>query len=170
MTRPKFLDDETFKSLRSGEKETFNNLVKNRESIDFSDCDLRATDFRGIDLSKVILKGAYLRDANLRGQDLRQHDLEGCSIFHAHISGVFWPRNLSAEEIRLSLDHGTRMRTIKKTVTVQKKTVAAKPAANQSQKTVPASSKTAPASENTSKNPTASQKPQTEKQPVSAKS
>jgi hypothetical protein len=170
MARPKFLDDEAFKSLRSGEKEEFNNLVKNKEKIDFTDCDLRATDFRDVDLSNVVLKGAYLRDANLRGQDLRQHDLEGCSIFHAHISGVFWPRNLSAEEIRLSLDHGTRMRTIKKTVTVQKKTVIAKPAANQPPKPAADSEKTAAQPENSEKTASAPQKPQQDKQPVGAKS
>jgi len=37
--------------------------------------------------------------------------LDGASIGGAKISGTLFPRNLDAEEITLSLVHGTRMRT-----------------------------------------------------------
>ena len=109
MTRPRFLESETFKALRSGDKETFNRLAAN--GVDLTDCDLRATDFRNTDLSNADLRGAYLRDADLRGQDLRNLDLEGVSLFNAKISGTYFPENLSAQEIAFSLEHGTRLRT-----------------------------------------------------------
>jgi hypothetical protein len=38
-------------------------------------------------------------------------DLAGCSLFHAKVSGTLFPSNLDADEIRLSLEQGTRMRT-----------------------------------------------------------
>ena len=37
-------------------------------------------------------------------------DLEGASIAGTKISGTYFPKELSAEEINLSLQHGTRMR------------------------------------------------------------
>ena len=35
---------------------------------------------------------------------------EGASLLDAKVSGVYFPDELSPEEIRLSLDHGTRLR------------------------------------------------------------
>ena len=108
---PKFLDDDAFKLLRSGDLEGFHSAIAQREIVDFSHTDFRGIDLRGADLRKVILRGCYLRDTDLRGQNLRHHDLDGCSFFHAKISGVWFPENLSAEEIRLTLEYGTRLRT-----------------------------------------------------------
>ncbi|NIV31835.1 MAG: hypothetical protein GWN58_20815, partial [Anaerolineae bacterium] len=50
------------------------------------------------------------RQADLRGLDLRQTRLEGASIHGAKVAGVYFPEDLSAEEIQLSLLQGTRMR------------------------------------------------------------
>jgi hypothetical protein len=36
--------------------------------------------------------------------------MEGASMINANVSGAYFPKDLSAEEIRLSLEHGTRMR------------------------------------------------------------
>ena len=108
--RPKFLEDEAFRSLRAGELERFHAEIAGRETVDFSNCDLRGTDLRGADLSKVVLRGCYLRDADLRGLDLSRLDLGGCSLLHAKVSGTLFPLNLRAEEIRLSLEQGTRLR------------------------------------------------------------
>ena len=47
---------------------------------------------------------------NLRGADLREANLEGASIAHAQISGAYFPAQLSADEILLSMQFGTRMR------------------------------------------------------------
>ena len=65
---------------------------------------------RRADLTKVTLANAYLRDADLRGIDLRNVDLEGCSLYQAKISGVYFPNDYSAEEIRTSRSYGTRLR------------------------------------------------------------
>ena len=111
VTIPEILEDEAFLALRRCEIARFNELAAEREEMDFSFTDLRGTDFRGADLSKVKLKGAYLRSADLRGQDLRHMDLQGCSIIGAKISGTFFPENISAEEIRLSIEQGIRIRT-----------------------------------------------------------
>ena len=45
-----------------------------------------------------------------RSVDLRGARLEGASINAAKISGAYFPQELSASEIELSLLHGTRMR------------------------------------------------------------
>ena len=87
-------------------------LSANGRKFDFSDTDLRGTDFRTVDLANVVLTGAYLRDADLRGLDLRHLDLEGCSIHNAKIGGTYFPDNLSAAEISMSVQYGTRLRVL----------------------------------------------------------
>lgn len=111
--RARFPDDPAFKALRVGDIEGYHRAIQGREVIDFRGADLRGCDMRNVDLSRVLLRDAYLREADLRGCDLRKHDLEGCSIYNAKISGAFFPDNIPAEEIRLSLEYGTRLRTRK---------------------------------------------------------
>jgi uncharacterized protein YjbI with pentapeptide repeats len=111
MPEPRFLDDAAFRCLRMGDFEGFQKQSVSRAEIDISDSDLRGVDLRGIDLAKVVLRGCYLRDADLRGLDLRHLDLEGCSLYHAKISGAYFPANLSAAEITASVQYGTRVRT-----------------------------------------------------------
>jgi uncharacterized protein YjbI with pentapeptide repeats len=48
--------------------------------------------------------------ADLRGVDFSKACLVGASINGARISGGFFPVELSANEISLSIQHGTRMR------------------------------------------------------------
>ena len=109
----RFPEDEIFRSLRAGDVEEFNRLLDDHDKLDLSECDLKGTDFRGIDFDRVILRGSYLRDTDLRGADLRNVDLEGCSIYHAKISGAYFPDNLPVEEIRMSIEYGTRLRVIR---------------------------------------------------------
>ena len=56
------------------------------------------------------MSDCYLRHADLRGVDFSQTRLQGASINGARISGTYFPPELSADEINLSLLHGTRMR------------------------------------------------------------
>jgi uncharacterized protein YjbI with pentapeptide repeats len=116
MGKARFINDEAFRSLRAGDAQAFHRMIERRSVVDFTDADLRGTDFREVDLSKVILRGAYLKDADLRGMDLRKVDLEGASIHNARIGGTYFSTELSAEEIALSVKHGTRMRTGKRDV------------------------------------------------------
>jgi uncharacterized protein YjbI with pentapeptide repeats len=111
MAQPRFPDDPAFRLLRTGDLEEFRKQTAGRAEIDLSDSDLRGVDLRGMDLAKVVLRGAYLRDADLRGLDVRHLDLEGCSLYHAKISGTFFPANRAAAEIATSVQYGTRMRT-----------------------------------------------------------
>jgi uncharacterized protein YjbI with pentapeptide repeats len=110
MTRPEFLEDEAFRSLRAGDIAAFHEQIEGRDVVDFSGADLRAVDMRKADISKVVLRGAYLSDADLRGIDLRGKDLEGCTFLRARVSGAFFPSELSAQELRNSVDLGTRVR------------------------------------------------------------
>ena len=110
MAKPIFRDDAAFKCLRMGELDGYHRAIRDRKVVDLSDSDLRAVDFRGADLSKLVIRDAYLREADLRGCDLRHLDLEGVSLYHAKISGTYFPENLAPEEVRLSVEHGTRVR------------------------------------------------------------
>lgn len=112
MAQPRFPDDPAFKSLRLGDFEAFNRLVVGQKQVDFSNADLRGVDLRGIaDLGKVNVRGSYMRDTDLRGLDVRTWDMEGCSLYHAKISGAYFPVNLSPQELACSVQLGTRMRT-----------------------------------------------------------
>ena len=107
---PRFLEDEAYRSLRSGDVEAYHREIAGRETVDFCNVDFRGVDLRGAELQKVDLRGAYMRDADLRGLDLRSLDLEGCTLLHAKIGGAYFSSDLSPEEIRLSVEHGTRLR------------------------------------------------------------
>ena len=112
MAQPQFLDSPAFKSLRLGDFEAYNRHAAGQKVLDFSDTDLRGVDFRGVaDIKKLHVRGSYMRDADLRGIDLRTWDMEGCSLYHAKISGAYFPTNLSPQEISNSIQLGTRMRT-----------------------------------------------------------
>ena len=94
-------------------RDSFNKLVREGKTPDLRGQNLSDLDLTGFDLKNADLSGAYLRAANLSGQDLSQAKLEGASLKQAKISGCLFPDDLSAEEIRLSVDMGTRMRHTK---------------------------------------------------------
>ena len=111
MSTPHLLKDSAFKLLRLGGIDAFHKNVEGRDVVDFSGTDLRGTDFRKVDLSNIVLRDAYLRDADFRGCDLRHLDLAGVSLHNARIAGAYFPDNVTASELRMSLRHGTRIRT-----------------------------------------------------------
>jgi uncharacterized protein YjbI with pentapeptide repeats len=111
MSAPRFPRDPAFRLLRVGEVDAFHKNIEDRDLVDFAGADLRGTDFRKADLSKVILRNAYMRDADLRGCDLRHLDFQGVSLQNAKISGAYFPENVTADEILMSVLHGTRIRT-----------------------------------------------------------
>jgi len=78
--------------------------------VDLSNAHLRAYDLRKCKLANANLAGAYLRAADLRSVDLSLANLEGASLKEAKVSGTLFPPNLTPEEIRLSLEYGTRLR------------------------------------------------------------
>jgi len=108
--KPLIKQDGLYQLLRGGDVEQFNQRKAAGESCDLTHCDFRGLDLRGLDAAGLDLSHGYFRQTDLRGIDFRESNLEGASINGAMISGVFFPKRLSSDEIYLSLTHGTRMR------------------------------------------------------------
>jgi len=105
------LEDPAYQFLMDGDLQAFNDLAAKRSVIDLSCANLVGADLRAVaDIGKVILRGARLRQTDLRGLDLGEHNLEDATINGAKISGTRFPSTISASEILLALQHGTRLR------------------------------------------------------------
>ena len=109
-SRPEFSKDPLYQLLRGDDIKGFNAKREQGAACDLRGVDLRTMDLRGMNADGLDLSGAYLRDADIRGIDFTTTRMEGVSLRGARISGVMFPPELSAEEIRLSVDFGTRMR------------------------------------------------------------
>lgn len=96
--------------LRDEKIKEFNQQKPQAAQLDFHDCDFRGLDLRGLDASGINFSGSYFRAADLRGIDFSQTNLHGASIISAQISGCFFPSNIDATEILLSVEKGMRMR------------------------------------------------------------
>ncbi|MFZ5592985.1 MAG: pentapeptide repeat-containing protein [Pseudomonadota bacterium] len=103
-------NDVMYRLLRDGQVVEFNQKKAQGAKIDLVNCDFRGLDLRGLDAHGLDLSGCYFRQADLRGVDLSKARLEGASIHATKIAGAYFPAELNAEEITLSLLHGTRMR------------------------------------------------------------
>ncbi|HGX93785.1 MAG TPA: hypothetical protein ENK35_10765 [Candidatus Tenderia sp.] len=106
-------DDPAYRMIRDGSIEEFNAHKAGGGEVDLKGCDFRGVDLKGIDASGLDMRDCYFRQADLRGIDFSQTNLEGSSINSAKISGTFFPKELTADELELSLVHGTRMRYAK---------------------------------------------------------
>jgi len=97
--------------LRAEEIEDFNarRSVSDDPSL-LSGIDLRGLDLRGAQLQGFDLSNSYFRQTDLRGLDLRSCNLQGASLRSAKISGTYFPLELAADEIMMSLNYGTRLR------------------------------------------------------------
>nr|WP_320048934.1 pentapeptide repeat-containing protein [uncultured Desulfuromonas sp.] len=110
-TQPKSSAHPLYVLLHGEEVEEFN--AQRETCTDLSvlkGLDFRGLDLRGADLSGFDLSDGYFRQSDLRGLDLRSCNLEGASLRSAKISGTYFPAELSADEILMSLNHGTRLR------------------------------------------------------------
>ena len=110
MDKPQIKSDPLYQLLRQEDIKGFN---EQRDQLDTSN--LKSGDYRGRDLRNMLAGGldfsnSYFRNADLSGIDFRDTNLEGASLLDAKLSGTYFPNELSAEEIRLSLDTGTRLR------------------------------------------------------------
>jgi uncharacterized protein YjbI with pentapeptide repeats len=102
--------DPMYLMLREGCIKEFNVKKAAGDKCDLRGCDLRGLDLRGLDADGLDLSDCYFRQSDLRGVDFSKANMDGASINACKISGVLFPRELSASEIELSLLHGTRMR------------------------------------------------------------
>ena len=107
---PVIKSDPLYRLLREGKIDAFNAALARGQKCDLTRSDLRGLDLRGMAADALDFSGCYLRQADLRGLNLSTCRLEGASIHAAKIAGVYFPLELSPEEITLSLLHGTRMR------------------------------------------------------------
>ncbi len=103
-------NDAMYRLLREGCIKEFNVKRATGEEVDLTRCDLRELDLRGLEVDGLDFTDCYFRQADLRGIDFRKAILQGASLNAAKISGAYFPEELSASEIELSLLHGTRMR------------------------------------------------------------
>ena len=108
--KPELSNSPEYQMLREGRVTEFNAKFEGVDCVDLQNLDFRDLDLRGLQITKINFQGSYFRQADLRGLDLSQCNLEGASIHSAKISGVLFPKELSASEILLSLQFGTRLR------------------------------------------------------------
>jgi len=110
MSTPKIVNDEMYQLLREEKIAEFNQRRAKGEAVHFAGLDFRGLDLRGIQADNIVFSNGYFRQTDLRGVDLSTCRMDGASICNAKISGTYFPAQLSAQEIMLSLSHGTRMR------------------------------------------------------------
>ncbi|MBA1245320.1 pentapeptide repeat-containing protein [Pseudomonas japonica] len=110
MTQPKLIDSPLFALVREERIGDFNEAKRREGAVDFTGGDFRGLDLRNLDADGLNLSDAYFRSADLRGIDFRNACLEGASLAHAQISGAYFPPELSADEILMSVNFGTRLR------------------------------------------------------------
>ncbi len=110
MTQPKQLDSPLFALLRADDVKAFNLQRPKNGSIDLANGDFRGLDLRDMNAKDIDFTNACFRSADLRGVDFRSASLEGASIAQAQISGAYFPVELSADEILMSVNFGTRLR------------------------------------------------------------
>ena len=110
MVKLRICEDPLYQMLREGRIEEFNKLREAGEKCDLRGCDLSGLDLRNLNADGLDLRDCYLRQSDLRGIVFSKTRLEGASINGSKIYGTLFPAALAAEEITLSLQHGTRMR------------------------------------------------------------
>ena len=110
LKKPDIKHDPLSQLLRENKIADFNFRKAQGDKCDLASTDYRGLDLRGLDAAGLDFSNSYFRQADLRGIDFSHSKLEGASINGAKVSGTYFPKELSAAEITLSLLHGTRMR------------------------------------------------------------
>jgi uncharacterized protein YjbI with pentapeptide repeats len=107
----KFRESPLVVALRDGSSASSAAAAGPGQALDLSGANLRGVDLRFVNLRKADLRGAYCHSADLRGVDLSEAHIDGASFHMARVSGAYFPHNVSADEVRLSLEIGTRVRS-----------------------------------------------------------
>ena len=103
-------DKELGQLLVDGDIDAFNQALEQIAEYSLAGLDLSGMDLRNLNAWGLDMRDCHLGHTDLRGIDFSETNLQGASISCAKISGTLFPQNLRAEEITLSLVHGTRMR------------------------------------------------------------
>lgn len=108
---------ELYKSIIEDDTDGFNNIIQHSTGnhFDMSSHTFMSIDFRKFNLSglSIDFTNSYFKGADLRGQDLRNCKLDGASLNMVRISGAYLPHCISPEEIQLSINKGTRLRSVR---------------------------------------------------------
>ena len=110
MTKPHIKTDPLYQLLRQEDIKAFNEQRDTLDTSELKNGDYRGRDLRNMNADGLDFSNAYFRNADLSGIDFRNTNLLGASLLDDKLSGAFFTEELSAEEIRLSLDTGTRLR------------------------------------------------------------
>ena len=108
---PRAVDNKLYEMLQDEKVEEFNGYRAAGHLVDLRGAMLRGLDLRGLNVAGLDLQDCYFRGSDLRGIDFREANLEGVSMAEAQISGCYFPASITAEEIRMSVELGTRIRT-----------------------------------------------------------
>jgi uncharacterized protein YjbI with pentapeptide repeats len=107
---PKISQEPMYQLLRDENVEQFNKEKSEGKVCDLTGCDFKGLDLRNLDVSGLDLTDAYFRGADLRSVDFRGCKLSGASLADSKISGCFFPNDIAADEILMSVQYGTRLR------------------------------------------------------------
>lgn len=110
MTTPQISQDPLYQMLRHDDVAGFNKAREEGQLCNLKGCDLRGLDLRKLNLTGMDLTDAYFRGADLRGIDFRGCCLDGASLADSKISGCYFPTDIPATEIQMSVSLGTRLR------------------------------------------------------------
>ena len=108
---PKTVDNKLYEMLQDEQVEEFNAYREAGHTVDLRGALLRGLDLRGLNVRGLDLQDCYFRGADLRGVDFRETNIEGVSMAEAQVSGCYFPESITAEEIRMSVELGTRIRS-----------------------------------------------------------
>lgn len=107
---PRISQELMYQLIRDEKVEQFNKQKSEGKSCDLTGCDFKGLDLRNLDVSGLDFTDAYFRGADLRSLDFRGCKLAGASLADSKISGCFFPDDITADEILMSVQHGTRLR------------------------------------------------------------
>ncbi len=107
---PRISQDPMYQLIRDEKVEQFNKEKSEGKVCDLTECDFKGLDLRNLDISGLDFTDAYFRGADLRSLDFRGCKLSGASLADSKISGCFFPGDITANEILMSVQHGTRLR------------------------------------------------------------
>lgn len=110
MDKPVIKQDPLYQLLRTENIKGFNEQRDQLDTSELKNGDYRGRDLRNMNAAGLDFSNSYFRNADLSGIDFRETNLEGASLLDAKLSGTYFPAELSAQEIRLSLETGTRLR------------------------------------------------------------
>lgn len=108
--KPGIKSDPLYQLLRTENIVEFNKQKAVLDQSQLARADYRGLDLREMDADGLDFSDAYFRGADLRGVDFRNTKLHGASFAEAKVSGCYFPIELTAMELRLSLERGTRLR------------------------------------------------------------